>query len=647
MTLIMVVEDERIVAKNIEESLRVMGYDVLGNHATSAACLRQASEQRPDLVLMDVRLEGDMDGIQTAKLLRNRYDVPVVFLTAYGDDETLSRAREAEAYGYILKPFRASDLRAGVEIAVSKHRLEAEIRDRERWLSTTLRAIGEAVIAIDSDQRVTFINRVAEKLVASSQDQLVGRPLEQAFPLLDEHTGQPVSGPIREAFALETQARSASALVLVTPSGHVPVEESVAPILDDRGKLWGAVIVLHDVSVRRKLEQQVAHADRLASLGTLAAGVAHEINNPLTFVLGNVSLVLEETESLQRTLHATARADDSPGMRAARQLEKLVLPLRDANEGAERIQQIVKDLRTFAHSEQANGSGDVLASINWAVRVAGHLVRQRARLQLDLSPLPPARGDTARLGQVFLNLLINAAQAIPEGLSASHTIRVSAEVDARHRIAISVSDTGVGMAPDVVKRIFDPFFTTKPVGAGTGLGLSICHGIVQGLGGELTVESKLGQGSVFRVHLPLGETLAPPPLWAEPAPVPRGHILVIDDDELVRRTLQRMLTRSHEVTLAASARAALEVLSVDSSFDAVICDVMMPEMSGIELFERIRARWPQLAPRVVFLTGAAFTPHVADFLASVSNPHLAKPLHPRALDEFLQRFLVSVQAHVA
>src|SRR5918994_1649620 len=226
MTSIMVVEDEQIVAKNIEESLRLMGYDVLGTHATSADCLRQASERRPDLVLMDVQLEGEMDGIQTAKLLRNRYDLPVVFLTAYGDDDTLSRASEAEAYGYILKPFRASDLRAGVETAVSKHRLEAELRERERWFSTTLRAIGDGVITVDSEQKVTFVNRAAEALTQSTREQLVGRRLEQVFQLSDERTGKQVPVPVREPL-VESPARTHPDRVLTTAAGNVPIEESM------------------------------------------------------------------------------------------------------------------------------------------------------------------------------------------------------------------------------------------------------------------------------------------------------------------------------------------------------------------------------------------------------------------------------------
>jgi len=648
MTLIMVVEDERIVARNIEESLRLMGYDVLGNYATSADCLRQASQRRPDLVLMDVQLEGDVDGIQTAKLLRKRYDVPVVFLTAYGDDDTLSRAREAEAYGYILKPFRASDLRAGVEIAVSKHRLEAEIRGRERWFSTTLTAIGDAVITVDSEQRVTFVNRVGEKLIGRCQQQLVGCRLDEALRLQDERTGQRVNVPIREALELEGPAPTPSGLVLSTPAGNVPVEESVAPIVDEWGKLWGAVIVLHDMSERRRLEQQVAHADRLASLGTLAAGVAHEINNPLTFVLGNVSVVLEELQSLSDALSPLFALPDGAARTLVARVEDMQLSLREASEGADRIRQIVKDLRVFAHSEPVRGSGDVTASINWAVRVAGALVRQRAQLSLDLSPLPPARGDTARLGQVFLNLLINAAQAIPEATSSEHTIRVSAEVDGERRIVVSIADSGVGMPPEVVKRIFDPFFTTKPVGSGTGLGLSICHGIVHSLGGELTVESSVGRGTVFRVLLPLGETLVPPAVPARPMLANmKGRILVVDDDDLVRRTLQRMLARSHRVTLAESGSAALAILRADASFDAVLCDVMMPEMSGIELFERVRVEWPHLVRRVAFLTGAGFTPHVSDFLASVPNPHLAKPINAEALNEFIQGLLLSARADVA
>jgi two-component system, cell cycle sensor histidine kinase and response regulator CckA len=642
MTSIMVVEDERIVAKNIEESLLSMGYDVLGSHATGADCLRQAGERRPDLVLIDVRIKGDVDGIETAKLLRRRFDVPVVFLTAYADDETLRRAREAEPHGYILKPFRASDLRAGVEIAVFKHRLETQLKDRERWFSTTLRAIGDAVITVDSDEKVTFVNRVGEVLTGSKQEHLVGRPLNDVFRLVDERTGKPVSVPIREAFSGEKATRIPSGSVLAGPDGEVPIEDSVAPIVDESGKLWGAVIVFRDVSEQRRLEERVARSDRLASLGTLAAGIAHEINNPLTFILGNVSVVLRDLQALKDSLQQVSMPPANAADPAAR-LGQVEEALVEVNEGAERIQQIISDLRIFARPESGKQSGDVTESIEWALRVVGSLVRERARVELDLKTIPPARGDGTRLGQVFLNLLINAAQAIPTGNAAGNVIRVSTELDDEHRIIVSIADSGVGMSPEIMKRIFDPFFTTKPVGSGTGLGLSICHGIVQDLGGELAVQSAPGKGSVFRVLLPRGEATveARAPEATKPPSAQWGRILVVDDDALLRRALNRMLGFRHSVRLAANAREALDALAADPNFDVVLCDVMMPEVSGIELFERIRVLWPHLTPRVAFLTGAGFTPGVAHFLASVDNPTLTKPFNAHTLNEFVQTLLQS------
>jgi PAS domain S-box-containing protein len=644
MTSIMVVEDERVVAQNIEETLRLMGYDVLGSHASGADCLRQASECRPDLVLMDVRIKGTMDGIHTAKLLRSRFDVPVVFLTAYGDDETLRRAREAGPHGYILKPFRASDLRAGVEIAVFKHRLESELKDRERLFFTTLRAIEDGVITVDSEEKVTFVNRAGEALTGRTRAELVGRRLEDVFRRVDERTGEPAPVPIEEAFTRGGPIRSPVGNALARPEGNVPIEDSVAPMVDENGKLWGAVIVFRDVSEQRQLEKRVARSDRLASLGTLAAGVAHEINNPLTFVLGNVGVVLQELRALKRTLVPPLAGSESALPEPATRLDYVEEALLEVDEGAKRIQQIVNDLRIFARPEPIKKSGDVTASLEWALRVVHNLARERARLELRLTPTPPARGDSAQLGQVFLNLLINAVQAIPEGNAANHTIAVSTGLDEERRIVVSIADSGVGMSPEVVKRIFDPFFTTKPVGSGTGLGLSICHGIVQGLGGELMVESTPGQGSVFRVLLPLGSTATPqapaPPV--SPAQLP-GSVLIIDDDVLVSRSMMRMLRGSHRVVLAPSAEHALDVLTADPNFDVVICDVMMPEMSGIELFRRVSERWPHLTSRVVFITGAEFTPRVVDFLASVPNPRMTKPVQSNALIELVHAMVQSAQ----
>jgi CheY-like chemotaxis protein len=241
-----------------------------------------------------------------------------------------------------------------------------------------------------------------------------------------------------------------------------------------------------------------------------------------------------------------------------------------------------------------------------------------------------------------LNLLINAAQAIPEGEPALHVVRASIGMHPDGRVRVEVADDGAGIPPEVRARIFDPFFTTKPVGVGTGLGLSICHGIVAGLGGEIAVEGEPGKGTVFRVLLPA----APAAVEAEPTPLPpvplrRARVLVVDDEPLVRRAVQRILSPPHEVETRANGREALAALEGEGGFDLVLCDLMMPEMSGMELHGLLAEREPALASRFVFLTGGAFTPGARDFLSRVPNARVEKPFEPAALRELVLRILAA------
>jgi CheY-like chemotaxis protein len=252
--------------------------------------------------------------------------------------------------------------------------------------------------------------------------------------------------------------------------------------------------------------------------------------------------------------------------------------------------------------------------------------------------VPAVQGNESRLCQVFLNLLLNAAHAIPEGDAREHEIRVVIREGNTGEVVVEVRDTGMGMTPEVQARIFDPFFTTKAVGEGTGLGLSICHGIIDSMGGRIGVESLPGRGSTFRVHLGVAGTSVE--TRAEPAAVTattRARILVVDDEPYVTRALQRSLTPEHEVSTVNGARAALKLLEQGSRFDLILCDVMMPGMTGMDLYAELSRSAPDQAQRIVFMTGGAFTPRALSFLQEVSNPKLSKPLDLRQLRNLLAR----------
>jgi CheY-like chemotaxis protein len=239
----------------------------------------------------------------------------------------------------------------------------------------------------------------------------------------------------------------------------------------------------------------------------------------------------------------------------------------------------------------------------------------------------------ARLGQVFLNLIVNAAQAIPEGQADQNEIRLVTRRGEGDHVVVEVIDTGPGISPDVLPRLFTPFFTTKPVGVGTGLGLSICRRLVSAIGGEITVETEVGKGTTFRVTLPATVATAPA-ARRETADLPaprRGRILVVDDEEAIGRSIRRLVGRDHDVTALTQATEALQLIGSGQRFDIILCDVMMPVMTGMDLYGELERVAPDQAARVVFLTGGAFTPTARAFLDGVKNVTIEKPFDVRGL----------------
>lgn len=329
--------------------------------------------------------------------------------------------------------------------------------------------------------------------------------------------------------------------------------------------------------------------DRMASLGRLAAGMAHEISNPLAYVCTNVSHVLEQ---LAQAEHGQVDLDD---LREA---------LEDAQRGAHRISSIVSHLRSYSRSPvDAQQRVDLGAVLRQTVEMAGHEVRSRARLVEHYAVAPPVLGNEVQLGQVFLNLLLNAAQAMPPG-------RTDGIIEARFlgvvdgAAVVDVTDNGAGIAPEDRARLFEPFFTTKPLGVGTGLGLSISHDVVRAHGGTITVTSDLGRGSTFRVSIPVAPEVASPlerqRRESGQYASRRRRVYVAGDEPDLVTTLSLFLGRRFDVDTSGGRRNELEDLVSGPSYDAVICG---PDAAGVELHHEVTRERPELGSRFVFVVG--------------------------------------------
>ncbi len=392
------------------------------------------------------------------------------------------------------------------------------------------------------------------------------------------------------------------------------------------------LVVTRDLTERKKFNSHLLTTDRLTSLGQLAAGVGHEINNPLCYVLLKMDSIKEATLN-QLDAHAQKE-------------------LKEVTDGLNRIQAIVKDLKALSpsHKDDKLEPVDIESSMNAAISIASNEIQHRAKLVVTYDKVSRVLANEAQLGQVFLNLLINAAHAIEPGQAIQNEIKVRI-FSKSQKVLIQVSDTGSGISEEVKKNLFKPFFTTKPAGLGTGLGLSICQSIINRHHGTIELESTLGVGTSFTISFPaLSENI----LGNKPeegrinksVSVDRmGHILIIDDDLILLQTLESTIKSKHKTTAVNNAADALALIRDGETFDAIVCDLMMPNLGGIDFYELLFLQSPQLCERVMFLTGGSFTEQTDKFLTRPGIRYLEKPIKKNALLAALNEvFERSIQA---
>jgi PAS domain S-box-containing protein len=391
-------------------------------------------------------------------------------------------------------------------------------------------------------------------------------------------------------------------------------EITALPVLFDGAVAF--VAICHDLTVQKRMTAQLAAAERMASVGRLASGVGHEINNPLTYMLGSLELARAELAALEESDHRA----------------RLVHHIGAVRDGAERVRDIVRDLKSLSITDDARpGPIDVEHVLDVAAATVDHEIRLRARLVRDYGGIPAALGSQGRLAQVFINLLLNAAQAIPDGAAHHNEIRITTRTEG-DRVVVEIRDTGAGIAAEDLPRIFEPFFTTKHDAVGTGLGLSISQTIVTSLGGTITAECLPTRGTLLRVTLPMScqapDHVAP----ASPTPGQREglRLLLVDDEPLTTRVLADLL-EPHDVTVAHSGREAIARLASDVAFDAIICDLQMNDGTGMDVYQYLCEHTPQLANRMIFTTGGAFTHKAQEFIRSCPQPVVDKPLDPDRL----------------
>jgi two-component system cell cycle sensor histidine kinase/response regulator CckA len=634
---ILIVEDENIVAKDIQNTLKSLGYLVAGIAASGEDAIQKAGATRPDLVLMDIMLRGYQDGVEAAQRIQAQHNIPVVYLTAYTDDKTLQRAKITEPYGYILKPFEERELHIAIEMAIHKHRMAKKLQEREQLLAKILKTINDAVTVLDPKGEVVFMNAAAENLTGWKQKEAAGKAVAEIFKIVDgDGQTAATNGPLTAAGS-ERQS-----WLLAKDGRQIPIEDEAVPLRDEAGNITGAVLVCRDISARRQAqanqerfrqmaEEQLRKSQRLEAIGRLAGGLAHDFNNMLTAIIGTSELAMLE-------LHR-----DHPVRR----------DLKEIKQTADRAANLTRQLLAFAR-QQIIAPG--ILNVNDLLMNLDKMLRRLIGEDIELVMAPASdiglvKVDAGQIEQVIVNLAVNARDAMPQGgkliLQTENTTidqkpsSLPAELPPGDYVLLTVRDNGLGMTEEAQSHLFEPFFTTKEVGKGIGLGLATCYGIIKQNGGHIEVKSAVGEGTTFRIYLPRTDEMAdtmPEQQGAGTLPQggrPSGNetVLLVEDEPTVREVATRMLReQGYNVLVAANGDEALNLVRSRPSepVHLLVTDVVMPRMSGRVVADQLRATHPEM--KVLFISGYSddtLTRHGAS--PDTNLNFLQKPFSPSLL----------------
>ena len=624
---ILIVEDELIVAKDIENCLTKLGYSMAGIVASGEEAVRKVDELRPDLVLMDIVLKGEMNGIEAAEEI-NTLNIPVVYLTAHADTDTLDRAKTTAPYGYIIKPFDERMLQSTIEITLYKSRMENKLKEREAWLFTILKSIGDAVIATDINGHVTFMNPVAEATTGWKEKEAQGKPLIEVFNIINEKTRKPCENPVDKVLASGMTVGLANHTALISrDQTERLIADSGAPIRRDTGEIIGVVLVFRDITVSQKMEEELRQMRNIESIGLLAGGIAHDFNNILTGILGNINIA--------------QIVQDDP--------EKVATCLNDAETACYRAKELTGQLITFSKGGapvKKNASLKKLIEESSGFILSGSNVQRELALPDDLWSVDI---DPGQINQVINNIIINADQAMPGGgrlWVTAENITVNEDdalpLAAGKYVKVTFRDQGIGIPGTYIEKIFDPYFTTKQ--AGKGLGLASAFSILKQHNGIITVDSAPGVGTSFSMYLPASlkqQEIEQDTPQQKISGSGSGKILVMDDEDMVRNVTSSMLTTlGYEVETARNGVEAIKLYQQSSEagkpYDAVILDLTIPGgMGGRETIEKLLAINPEI--KAIVSSGYSNDPILSEYQKYGFCEVLVKPMMLGELSEVLKK----------
>jgi signal transduction histidine kinase len=614
-----------------------------------AEALAEVARAKFDAALVEAEL-SDIDGFDLCRRLQgDDAGLPVILLSnADREGEYERLCIQSGAADFVVRPLDAHQLLSRISSVLRARSLadEAaqhaadlteevaertgeladlanELRIERDALRETFNVFQDGLFLLDGNGAVLIENTAGRQLLAESARAASVRDTGDGLP---KKTFREVLGDLGSE-SLRQSATTSRTLLW----GSRQLDMRASPAAGGR-----ALVSVRDVTEERDRELRRLQSEKLASIGMLAAGVAHEINNPASFVLANVDALASSLRKVDEALRMQNVYASNGAL--ANQLFDAMTIVQESKEGMARIHRIARDLHSFSRvDDDANALSDVNAAVDSALTMLRSELRYRATVERSLRATQLVRASAARLGQVFLNLLVNAAHALADLHPRRNRLYVRSH-DEENQVIVEIEDNGPGIPPAIMPRIFESFFTTKPPELGTGLGLPISLDIVRRAGGDLTAESEPGRGAIFRVRLPAAmgvpsvKTRTVPSLKA----IQRRRVLAIDDEALLLKAFQRMLISHHDIETKLGAREALRCFGEDREFDVVLCDLQMPDMSGVELYQAVKQQWPDLAERFIFITGGAFSPEARRFLEDGDVACINKPFQLRELLELIE-----------